>query len=253
MNKYELIRKYNEVIFETYKEHALTSLRGLEDKFEVNGRQIVEWYFNTTRQISSIREGLFNNRKNFDDLIICSDELLYFTAHLFLYRPFINNPVNDGYFFYGEMIYPNLQNLEAKRYNMFVDVASQKAYNYWDRLGDLIASMFPDRIKAHNIYFSTAIDTIPSQYHNSDNYIWLKEFKESAFMEMNKKRKEIVHYTTSDTTFKHKHLELLTNKAAMQALHHEREQIADFYKEHISLTLSGFEKTMLFIEDVLKN
>jgi len=250
MDRHELIWEYQRSIIDIYKEHDLTSLRGLEDKYEINGRQIIMWHSEATRKCSVKHNGQFNYFKNFDDLLFCSDELLYFTAHLYLYRPYINNPIEEGFHFSGRMVYPNYQNLEAKRYSMFADVTSQKAYNYWDRIGDLIASFFPDRIKPHNVFFPSAIEAIPTDFHNSDNYLWLKDFKENGYVELNKMRKQIVHYTTSDTDFKHKHLERTSDKEAMQALQSEREYIADFYKNHISLTLTGLEKTLLFFEDI---
>lgn len=250
MDRHELIWEYQRSIIDLYKEHGLTSLRGLDDKYEINGRQIIMWHSEVTRKCSVKHNGQFNYFKNFDDLLFCSDELLYFTAHLFLYRPYINNPIEEGFQFSGRMVYPNYQNLEAKRYSMFADVTSQKAYNYWDRIGDLIASFFPDKIMPHNVFFPTAIEAIPADFHDSENYLWLKDFKENGYVELNKMRKQIVHYTTSDTDFKHKHLERTSDKEAMQELQREREHIADFYKNHISLTLTGLEKTFQFFEDI---
>lgn len=250
MDRHELIWEYQRSIIDLYKEHNLTSLRGLDHKYEINGRQIIMWHSEVTRKCSVKHNGQFNYFKNFDDLLFCSDELLYFTAHLYLYRPYINNPVEEGFNFSGRMVYPNYQNLEAKRYSMFADVTSQKAYNYWDRIGDLIASFFPDKLKPHKVFFPSAIEAIPADFHNSDNYLWLKKFKENGYVELNKMRKQIVHYTTSDTDFKHKHLERTNDKEAMQELQREREYIADFYKNHISLTLIGLEKTLLFFEDI---
>ena len=250
MDKHELIWEYQRSIIDIYKQYELTSLSGLEGKFEVSGRQIITWHSEATRKSSIKHSGQFSYFKNFDDLLFCSDELLYFTAHLYLYRPFINNPVNEGFFFSGRMIYPNYQNLEARRYSMFADIASQKAYNYWDRIGDLIASFFPSHIKPHNVFFPTAIEAIPNEFQVSENFQWLKAFKETEYVDLNKMRKQIVHYTTSDTEFKHKHLERANDKKGMQELQQEREYTADFYKKHIASTLKGFEKTLLLLEDI---
>lgn len=250
MDRHELIWEYQRSIIDIYKEHDLTSIRGLDAKYEINGRQVIMWHSEATRKCSVKHNGQFDYLKNFDDLLFCSDELLYFTAHLYLYRPYINNPVEECFHFSGRMVYPNYQNLEAKRYSMFADVTSQKAYNYWDRIGDLIASFFPDKIKPHNVFFPSAIEAIPSDFHKIDNYLWLKDFKEDGYVELNKMRKQIVHYTTSYTDFKHKHIERTSDKEAMQALQSERESIADFYKKHISLTLTGLVKTLLFFEDI---
>ncbi len=250
MDRRELIFEYQRSIMDIYKEHDLTSLRGLDDEYKINGRQIIMWHSETTRKSSLKHNGQFSYWKNLDDLLFCSDELLYFTAHLFLYRPYINNPVKEGFHFSGQMVYPNYQNLEGKRYSMFADITSQKAYNYWDRIGDLIASFFPEKLKPNEVFFPKAIEAIPKDFHYSDNYLWLKDFKENGYVELNKMRKQIVHYTTSDTDFKYKHLERTSDQVAMQALQDERELLADFYKNHIYLTLTGLEKTLLLFEEI---
>lgn len=182
--------------------------------------------------------------------MLCSDELLYFTAHLFLYRPFINDPIKESYSFKGQTVFPYIMNIEGKRYDMFADIADQIAYNYWDRIGDLIASFFPDSIDPHRICFCTAIEAIPKEFHCSDNYQWLNEFKQKEYVELNKKRKQIVHYTNSNTDFSHKHFEVSDDKEAVQANQDERKGLADFYKNHIALTRTGIEKTLLFLEEV---
>jgi hypothetical protein len=250
MDKHELIWEYQRTIIDVYKTEGLTSLKGLDESYTINGRQILTWHSEATRKCKIKFNGQFNYFENFDDLLFCSDELLYFTAHLFLYRPFINDPAEEGFPAFGKIIYPNYQNLEAKRYGMFADIASQKAYNYWDRIGDIIASFFPNILKPNNIFFPKVIEAIPVEFQQSENYKWLKEFKENDYLELNKKRKRIVHYTTSDTDFKHKHLEKVYDKEAMKNLQAERVFLADFYKNQISLTLTGLEKTLLFFDEI---
>lgn len=250
MEKKELLLEYQKAIVDIYVAENLTSLRGLDENYIINGNQIITWHSETVRRGRIKFKGRFDYMENFDDLLFCSDELMYFTAHLFLYRPFVNKPSQEGFNAWGKRIYPNHQNLEAKRYSMFADITSQKAYNYWDRIGDLIASYFPDKLKPNNVFFATAIEAIPDEFQQSENYKWLKKFKDTDYLELNKKRKRIVHYTSSDTDFKQKHLEITTDKIALQSLETERDFLADFYKNHISLTLTGFEKTLLFLDEI---
>lgn len=247
---HKLIWDYQGAIVKIYEENGLTSLSGLDNEFLYNGRNVLSWYFDVIHKSRSLEGQQFDYLKNFDDLAFCSDEILYFTAQLFLYRPYINNPIKDGYMFYGKMTYPNLQNIEGKRYSMFADAAIQSAYNYWDRIGDLIASFFPGLLKRHEIYFAKVIDSIPTQFHGSVNYQWLKALKNKEFSELNGKRKQIVHFTTLATDYRHQHLEVSNDISKLEILQRERETIADYFKEHIPLTLEGFEKTLLFLEEV---
>jgi hypothetical protein len=250
MERKELLWKFQETIIEIYNEFGINSLRGINAEYSLNGKQIIVWYHDVTRKSSCQNHEVFNYIKNFDDLLFCSDELLYFTAHLFLYKPFINDPLKDRFKFSGKMVYPNHQNMEAKRYNMFADITSQKAYNYWDRIGDLIASFFPKLIKPHQVFFSKAIEIIPAEFQKSENYLWLKRFKENEYVQLNKLRKQIVHYITSDTTYKHGHLNASKDIKEIIKLQNERELLPDFYKHHISLTLIGFDKTLSFLEEI---
>lgn len=208
METKDLLWQYQLAIQKIYEEQNLTSLRGLipQHDYEIDGKQVLSWYYKSIEPWQRRPGNAVNYKEIMDDLSFCSDELMYFTANLFLYRPFLNNPAREGENFNGKMLYPNRQNMYAKKYNMFTDVVSEKAYNYWDRIGDLIASLFPERIKSKNIYFSTAMKAIPVEYHACEAYLWLKEFLDNEYVKMNNQRKQIVHYVTSDTKFKHKHL-----------------------------------------------
>jgi hypothetical protein len=133
---------------------------------------------------------------------------------------------------------------------MLADIASQKVYNYWVRIGELINSFFLLRGKSNNNFFHSAIEEIPEEYRESENYLWLKNFKESEYIELYKIRRDIVHTISSDTNFKYRHSAVVTNKEKMYELQTEHENIAPFYKKQISLSILGFEKTLLLLEEV---
>jgi hypothetical protein len=247
--RHKAIWDFQQAVIDIYKEKELKSLAGPNREFDVNGRQIIQWYFNIVRK-GRLKFKDFNFHECFDDLIFCSDEVLYFTGLLYLYAPYMNNPINDGYWFVDRMMYPNFQNLEAKRFSMISNSVSEKVYNYWDRIGDLIATYFPDLIDPKRVFFPTAIDIIPTKYHSSDNYKWLKEFRDGEYKRINEKRKEVVHYLTHDTDFRHRHLESTSNKEEMEKLIKERDGLPDFFKGQIKYTLDGFEKTILLIEEI---
>lgn len=251
METEDLLWEYQSLVVKVYKEQGLDCLSRLDESFLLNGREIFIWYNEVMRKSCVKHKGAFYHMKVLDDILFCSDELLYFTGLLYLHRPYINNPIKDAFSTDGGMIYPNFQNLYAKRFSMFADIASQKAYNYWDRLGDVIASFFPERIKSDKVFFPSAIEAIPDEFRNSPHYIWLNSFKQKEYVELNKKRKRVVHYFTSDTDFKYSHLEKGTrSKEEIEALQAVRESLPDFYKAQIGLTLEGFEKTLLLLEEI---
>lgn len=246
----DIILEFHRAIIDIYKEHELKNLAGVNNDFMLNGRQIVQWHSDIVRKGMCKYSEVFNFFQNFDDLRFCCDESMYFLANMYLYRPYMNNPAQDGYALGENTIYPNEQNLEAKRYSMYAGTVSEKLYNYWDRIGDLLATYFPDLIKPDQVYFPKAIDIIPGDFHDNENYKWLKDFKDKKYMDLNNKRKQHVHYTTEDTQFKHEHLEKSTNREDVETLVKDRDDLADFYKDQLDLTLIGFEKTLLLIETI---
>lgn len=247
----DLIWDYHKLHQEIYLQYGLTSLSGLDQDFLLNGRNLLEWHHAVTRKCSVKYNGQFYHLKNFDDILFCSEELLYFTASLYLYRPYINNPLQEAFYAGDKILYPNFQNHYGKRYGMFDDVASQCVYNFWDRVGDMIASFFPDKLEPSKVFFPLALDVIPTEFKSSHNYLWLENFRLNEYKQLNEKRKQVVHYTTSETAYKYKHIEKgSTNRVEMEKIQAERESLPDYYKNHIDLTLQGFEKALLLLEEI---
>jgi len=245
MNK--VILDFQSEIMKIYEEHGLACFKGLNREYEIKGKQAVAWYNETTHKGSLAYRENFNFFKNFDDLTFCSDEIMYFLANMYLYRPFLNNPIKDSYFHGGKIVYPNFQNLAALRYSMFANIMCEKIYNFWDRIGDLLNAYFPKLFAPNQVYFGKVIDNIPSDFHN-DNYSWLKDFKNNQFSEVNKMRRDAVHYFTEDTEFKHEHIWAFSDKVKVEELVAKRHGLADYFKMHMQLTFDGFEHTMNLID-----
>ncbi len=251
MNRHTIIQLYQDTIITIYHEENLTCLRGLDNNYQLKDKQFLQWHSEVTRKCR-VKYQKFNAFKNIDDLLLYSDEVMYFTAQLYLYRPYINNPLREAFRHQQKIVYPNNQNFEAKRYNIYSDIAMEKLYSYWHRIGDLIASFFPDLIKPERVYFPTAFDIIPETFHNHDSYKWLKEFREITYKKLNGKRKEIVHYTSSDTDVRYKHLSVATEKEGIEKWIEARNSIPDFFKEQMPISLEGFYQTITLLEIIDK-
>lgn len=247
MENKELIWELQESIRDIYDQEELKSLSGLKKEYQLNNRNILDWYFKVIR---ANPKNQFNDSQVLDDIDTFSNQLLYLTANLYLYLPFINNPIDEGFHANGRQVYPNYQNLEAVRFNLFVDQAFQTTYNFWDRIGDIIASFFPEKLAPKDVYFSRVIDIVPIEYQKSLNFIWLKSFKENQYKALNDQRKQIVHYKSYQTYFNYIHLDNVDNAQGMTALLNQRNGMPNYFKEQIIFTLEGFEKTLLFLEEV---
>jgi hypothetical protein len=234
--KQKLISDFQRQIEEIYTSENLNSLSSID---KLDGKYLLFWYHDVTRNNGFKLNQSLTYVELYNDLLLCSDEMIYFTAHLFLYRPFINNPLKN-----------RNPNLEGKRYNMFADIVGQKTYNYWDRIGDLIASFFPGKIKATSIYFHNSLDCVSNELKNSENFRWLQNFRDAEYKVLNEKRKKIVHYQTTNTDYTTKYAISGEDTDALKNYHLERENLPEYYQRHIHLSVVGFEKTLKFLEEV---
>jgi hypothetical protein len=245
MDSLSLIENIQAKVIEIYRYYNLFPLRGRNDDFKHEGFDSFDLFHASTQKGEVLLNTHAFNFDIFHDLIFCSDELVYFTAHLYLYRPFINSPIEDVFEFAGRELFPNRQNISAKRYNMYTDVAFQKLYNFWDRIGDLIASYFPVRFpEGKPVYFTQAVEAVPVAHHVSKGYRWLQDFKNTGYQEMNRMRKSVVHHLTTDTLYFKSHLENASNRSEIENIQKEREAIPDFFLRHNSLTIEGFKQCM---------
>lgn len=249
--RHKIIWDFQREIAKIYKEYELTNLSGLDMEFMLNGRQIFAWFIDTVNAGQKWFPN-FDFFNLFDDLIVCTDEILHFTAQLYLYRPYLQDPIAEAYIFAGKPLYPITDTIEVKRYNIYSNSLCEKVYNYWDRIGDLIATYFPDLFDPKKVYFGTTIDKIPLEFQESENYKWLKSFKETDYADINKRRIEIVHYTSLGTTHKRQHIKDPFNRQQIEKLIEERNSRPEYFKRHIKLTQDGFERTVLLIDEITK-
>ena len=233
---------------EIYNEQDLKSLRSID--YTLNGRNILEWYYKSVDKVERHKQSDFDYHKCLDDILFCSDELMFFAGNLYLYLPFINDPIAEAFPIKGGMLYPNNQNIPGKRYNMFADVTYQAVYNYWDKIGDLLASFFPEKFKPKNIYFHSSVSAIYNDYKTIESMKWLNTFRLNEFEELNHKRQQVVHYSTFDTSFKNDHWKNADHFTTINELQMERKFLPEYFKNHINLSLQGFENAIIFIEQL---
>tara|TARA_R110001632_G_scaffold218718_3_gene348046 strand:- start:1143 stop:1922 length:780 start_codon:yes stop_codon:yes gene_type:complete len=252
MTDQELILAINDKVIEVYNSESIIPLRGEKDSYELNGKQILVWYFETTRHcFCHFNNDHFDYNKNIDDLLYTSDEIVYFLAHLYLYKPYINNPIKDAFYGGETMFYPMFLNLEGKRYDMYLGVVFEKIYNFWDRIGDLIASYFPNRFKG-NVYFSKTIKDLKTDYGGNVDYDWLLNFMENEFTTFNKERINIVHYVSKNTEQKWEQLGEVTDYKKTKEFFDKRISYPDYFKDQNEKTKIGFEKTINLLEEINK-
>lgn len=251
MNDKTLIYELNQKILSIYEKENLIPLRGEDNSHKLpNGKEILAWHFEVTRHCwLYYKNNHFDYNRNIDDLLFSSDEIVYFLAHLYLYKPYINNPIKDSYHTGQNMVYPMNINLEGKRYDMYLGVVFEKIYNFWDRIGDLIASFFPKRFTG-NVYFSKTIIDLKIDYSGNADYDWLYEFVENEFMDFNKERINIVHYVSKNTDHVWEQLNHVTDFNKTKAFVEKRANYVEYFKDLNRKTIIGYEKTINLLEKI---
>lgn len=254
MEELRLLKEFNETIISIYNQEKLYPLRGYKDSFELpNGKQILVWQNEITRHRNChFAPNNFDYNSIVDDLLFISDEIVYFTAHLYLYKPHINTPMKDAYMTpNGTWIYPVFQNYTGKRYEMYINVCYEKLYNYWDRIGDLIASFFPS-VFTGNIYFPKVMQSLKTQYVGNTDFDWLLDFSETEYKTFNEVRIKTVHKIAINTEIKWQQLGHVTDEQKSRELTEKILAYPDYFKKMNQLCIEGFTRTLSFLEHVNK-
>ena len=201
-----------------------------------------------TKKFTELKEK--SHFKYFDEIVFASEQLKYFTAHLFLLRPFIDSPLPAEV--NGQILYYFYQNPAGKRYNMYSDICFQKTYNYWDRIGDFLTMLLKEK-KSRKIYFSNVLNDVNEEYKLNEHFNWLWDFNQKEYKSLNEKRIEIVQYFSLNTQFREGHLQNVRNKDFIEKLQFEREALPQFFKTNTQLAALGFYHTLKLVELLDKN
>lgn len=251
MDNIELLKTFNEKVLEIYDYENLIPLRGKDNSYELsNGKQILSWHNEITRHRNChFAPDFYDYFQNIDDILFISDELVYFTANLYLYKPFINTPLKDAFYTDdGTKIYPLYQNVAGKRYEMFVNVCYEKTYNYWDRIGDLIASFFPNTFTGF-VFFAKVLQKLESVYNGNADFDWLLNFSKNDYRKFNDNRIKSVHNVAPNTENKWEQLtENYMDEQKSIDFTNKINSYPDEFKRMNELCKEGFIKTLNFLE-----
>ncbi|MFL0684887.1 MAG: Cthe_2314 family HEPN domain-containing protein [Algoriphagus aquaeductus] len=240
----KIIEHYNDEISKIYDEFNLESLE--DNSFKYKDINVLQLPINRIEEYPEFIPTIV-----LWDLINCLKDLKFFTANLILHRDYINNPLEELLHDEGRFITSIYhQNLFDRRYSIFVTCCFEKAYNYWDRIGDVIHSHFPYLLKVHQVDFSRIIDIMEKKDFNNENLNWLILFKNNQYKELNNFRKEFVHYNQFESKYRYKHNINSDNLDIIGTLFEEKLNFSDYFMEHLKVCMEGYYKLYKFIEGV---
>ncbi len=246
----DVLNKHHQLIQEIYDTHKLKCLRGERDgDNRLAGRNVYEWYFTTCDKIRD-KDETFEYQFVIDNILFYSDEIMYFTANLIFVQPFLTDPEFGKLELEGKEIYPYDPNLADKRFNMYTEIIIEKLYAYWSQIALILKGFFIPNFPKNRIYFASVIDEIAKLNIESENLDWLVEFKKSDYTLMNKKRKEIVHAASADTTYRKAFFQNSDAPVELKKIIQERKNLPTYFKKHIEYSIIGFEKSLNLINEI---
>ncbi|MBW3466880.1 Cthe_2314 family HEPN domain-containing protein [Arthrospiribacter ruber] len=236
------IDEYTKILYRIYEENALVSLE--DNEFKYKDINVMQFPRN-----SEYNEPKFQPMINFWDTINCNKDLKFFVGQLFMYRPYINNPLEETLLMPdGEVISTYHQNLYDHRYSTFITCCFEKCYNFWDRIGDNIASFFPELLKIHQVDFIRILDRIKQLKIENEHLDWLLNFKDNEYKELNSYRKEFVHYSQFAAKYRYDHAMNLSNFETLGTMWKEKFGFADYFRIQLELSSEGYFRMLKFIE-----
>jgi hypothetical protein len=234
-NRQEHIKEIGQII----KDQKLVSLS--DNDYQYKDQNVLELITSKTQGCNRTFKK-FHKLKNIWDLINCNNDLKIFTAHLFYYRPLINNPIDEAYFIDGKYMSTYFQNGADWLYSSFVSSCYEKLYNFWDRIGDALAYYLNVDIKEELVNFPKVIDNLSKQELIKDNPYFKKllNFKTCEFTEINRHRKDIVHYYQFETTFRFEHTINSGDKEKIEVLWKWKNEMPEYFKQHLENSCEGY-------------
>jgi hypothetical protein len=149
---------------------------------------------------------------------------------------------------YGKTIYRYFPTFCDKRYLSTCGRILELLYNYWDKIGELLVLFFPLKKTTEKIYFGKVIDNVNNDYHTNLHFKWLENFKENDYKELNKRRKEIVHYTTLESQIVRNYRENVEDFDFLKNEQEEKENFCSYFKVHYKMLNDGFYHSLKLIE-----
>ncbi|MGC4020957.1 MAG: Cthe_2314 family HEPN domain-containing protein [Cyclobacteriaceae bacterium] len=246
MTSKEILDLIRDQILEVYSSQNMTCLS--DNQYNYNGVNIMA-VPNSQLTIEN-----WNSYKNLRDIVNCNQDLMYFAANLFLYRPYINNPLKEvdtqtmkfPVFHYHQNIYDH-------RYCTYVSNCFEKAYNYWDRIGDLLYSFYPSIIpNIRSVDFSRVIDKIYEIGERDADFIWLHNFKQNEYSILNGYRKDVVHYYQYETSYHFEHISNSTKPDVITKIWKEKSELPEYFKAQLEISCEGCLRTYAYLNKVIQ-
>lgn len=240
-----ILYSYNSRVEHFLKENKLQALFAIEKQFD--GKNSISFFTSIIRHQSNIPVP-FPDFEMHDDIAMCHQDIIFALGELYLYKPFIRDFTEHSSLVGNQSIYHYFPSFTDKRYLSTCSHLFELFYNYWDKIGDMLAPYIATKLKEKDIYFDRVIEYSIGNITNNKYYRWLKNFRDNQYKELNNNRKQVVHYksienqTFQDYQNNHSDFEMLSK------MQEKKEAFTEYFKDHYQLTIKGFYNALKLIE-----
>lgn len=237
---------FEKQIVGAYKKENLVALQ--DNQFTYKGINVLD--ISNVPRLSTSKVKNYNSMKNTWDIINCNTDLRFFTALLFLYRPYINNPGYENVIHNGKIIYTYYQSTQDHRYSQYASICYEKLYNFCDRIGDLLDYHFHEIfLNQKRTYFANVIEELKKDPSIKANTYFkeILKYKNTLFKEINKERIEIVHYYQFETNYRYHFTRNCTNELEIRKMWNFKSSLPEYFKKHLDLSNGLFYNTFKFL------
>lgn len=245
--KYKIIKDYVEQIENTNISKGIYSV--LNDNVRFSNKNFLQFATDITSKPRN-QNVCISDSKIIDDIARISQDLEYLIGEITQLKNYIGNYISNPQMLNDKIHYNYNMSFIDKRYFYLIGVMFEILYNFWDKIGDVLAIYFTPNLPNRQIYFPIVIDNIQSPYIQSQNYIWLKTFKENEYNYLNNVRKQVVHYFNIESEFYETYMLKSDNKPELLHLQEEKIGFTDILKKQFNMTISGLEKAFLLIDEI---
>lgn len=232
-----IFRDFDEVVKKQYNTIPLKDIGDIN----IEEENSVTFFHRIVMSKQKLKPSTDSYPKIYNELLFISRDIKYYTALLFFFKPYITDSSYDGTY---------NQTLEDRRYMMFASICFQSVYNFWDRIGDLLAMFFNTGLNDTSIYFSRVLNNFPEQYKKSKNFQWLQSHYNQEIKEFLGQRDNIVHFYQLECEYYWKVIEAKMDVNKTREIQKDKESFPEKFKQQIDFILKGFEITLKLIEEL---
>lgn len=190
---------------------------------------------------------IYNDYHACNDFLFTHRDLKNIILELLLFRPYILDHTKDYIIADGRILYTYNPSFYDKNYYFYCSLFIQTLYSYWDKIALFLHAYFPFSIKKNKASFTPIIDQFPEEFKNK-HYIWLTDYKNGNFSEINNKRKKVVHYQSLESQIYQEYFEGFNDEKKIQALQTWKIKMVDDFIQYFNDSTVGLKETLKLIE-----